>query len=972
MFTVVLATTCLLLPASALAQRKAVRRVLILNDRGPVASPGVAVMDQAIYAGLNASPYQIELYNENLETTLFADDASQRRRRDWFIDRYTELKPDVIVAVGPESLNFMLETHEKSFPNIPIIFCGITEEMLGELKLDSHFTGAFGVTQPDKTLELALRLQTGTRRVVVVGGAATIDKDVVKMVRTKLQKFEPTFEFTYLADLDMPTLLDRLSQLPNNTIVFHTSFMQDAAGYHFMNTTQSVPMITKAATAPVFVLDDINVGNGSVGGFVFSWAAQGRTAAEMAVRVLNGENPADIPVAKTPNLYLFDSGALQRWGIREQDLPPGSTLLNRQPTVWESHKWYIIGGISVILAQVLLILELLWLRARRIKTERELAITNDQLRLAMEGGSSVGWDWNVKTGRDQWFGDLRTMFGIPSHTMNGRVEDFHRRVYPEDRELVGKAVAAAKQGRKPYAAEFRVIRTDGVVRWITSRGKFYYSPGGEAVRMLGMAIDITEQKQIEEALKTSEEKFSKAFRHSPMSLSIATALDGRYVDVNDTFVKRTGWSRDEIIGRSPADLELWVEPEIRTAMVKRLLSGEVVRNLEFKARMKNGEVRNLLGFKELIKIKGELCVLTVTTDITDLKRAEATLRESEERFRLVANTAPVMIWMSGVDRLCTYVNQPWLDFTGRTMEAEMGNGWAESVHPEDLGQCLDIYTNAFDKRQRFSMEYRVRRYDGQYRWVLDSGVARFNADGSFAGYIGSVIDVTERKAAEEALSTVSRRLIEAHEEERAWLARELHDDICQRLCLVTMSLGHLRDRNQTSVAEFRAGIKKVIQHTSDLAIDMQAMSHHLHSSKLELLGLSVAASSYCRELSIQNEVKIEFQSENIPRDLSQEISLCTFRVLQEALQNALKHSGSTHIQVSLCLKSNMLDLTVHDSGAGFDLAEAMKGRGLGLISMKERLKLVDGELFIESQAHAGTTVRARVPMQPRMTARAAV
>ena len=380
-------------------------------------------------------------------------------------------------------------------------------------------------------------------------------------------------------------------------------------------------------------------------------------------------------------------------------------------------QWYIVGGVSIILALMFLLLEILWLRTRGRKTEKALALTNERLRMAMEGAWSVGWDWDVKSGRDHWFGDLQTMFGIPQNTLDGRVEDFHRRVHPEDREHVGRMVAAARQSREPYAAEFRVVRRDGVVRWVTARGKFYYGADGEAVRMLGMALDITERKQIEDALKTSEEKFSKAFRESPMSLSIATAQDGRYIDVNETFLKRTGWSRDEVIGRTPFDLRLWVDPDIRTAMRKRLLSGDVVRNFEFKARMKDGEIRSLLGSKELIKIDGELCVLTVTADITDLKRAEATLRESEERFRLVANTAPVMIWMSGVDKLCTYVNLPWLEFTGRSFEQELGEGWDEGVHPEDLGRCLDTYTKAFDKRESFRMEYRLRRYDGEYRWL---------------------------------------------------------------------------------------------------------------------------------------------------------------------------------------------------------------------------------------------------------------
>jgi len=149
------------------------------------------------------------------------------------------------------------------------------------------------------------------------------------------------------------------------------------------------------------------------------------------------------------------------------------------------------------------------------------------------------------------------------------------------------------------------------------------------------------------------------------------------------------------------------------------------------------------------------------------KSTEARRREREEGFQLVANAAPVMIWTSGVDKLCTYVNQPWLDFTGRPFEAELGNGWSEGVHPDDLRHCLDKYTSAFDQRQSFQLEYRLRRCDGQYRWILDSGVPRLDADGSFVGYIGSAIDVTQHKLAEAALSTMSQRLIEAQEEERA-------------------------------------------------------------------------------------------------------------------------------------------------------------------------------------------------------------
>jgi PAS domain S-box-containing protein len=352
-------------------------------------------------------------------------------------------------------------------------------------------------------------------------------------------------------------------------------------------------------------------------------------------------------------------------------------------------------------------------------------------------------------------------------------------------------------------------------------------------------------------------------------------------------------------------------------------------------------------------------------NIAERVKAESAVREGEERFRLVANTAPVLIWMSGPDKLCNYFNGPWLEFTGRPLEKELGNGWVEGVHPEDLEICLKTYTTAFDRREPFRMKYRLRRHDGEYRWVLDQGVPRLNVDHSLAGYIGSCIDITEQKLAEDVLSTVNRKLIQAHEEERTEIARELHDDTNQQIALLAINLDGLKHHLPDSAVELRKEVGAAYEQARELGSNVQALSHRLHSSKLDVLGLALAAAGFCRELVDRRGVEIEFHSENVPKELPQDISICLFRVLQEALQNAIKHSGSRVFQVRLKGGTNEIELMVRDSGIGFEPGEAIKGHGLGLTSMKERLKLVAGQLSIESKLQSGTSIYARVPVDSK-------
>jgi PAS domain S-box-containing protein len=410
-----------------------------------------------------------------------------------------------------------------------------------------------------------------------------------------------------------------------------------------------------------------------------------------------------------------------------------------------------------------------------------------------------------------------------------------------------------------------------------------------------------------------------------------------------------------------------VKAEWQRRIEKALKLGAEIEPMEAFVRCKDGSSRWIEFHFATLKDTN----LVSFVDITDRQQAQLELLESEGRFRLVANTAPVLIWMSGTDKLRTYFNKPWLDFTGRSTEQELGNGWTNGLHPADLQRCLDSYTYSFKRRRTFKMEYRLRRFDAEYRWVQDIGVPRFNPDGTFAGYIGSCNDVTDSRMAQEALAGVSRKLIEVQERERTRIARDLHDDIAQRLALLAIDIDEFQQSLPGCSSEVFTRLDALRKQTSQLATDVQAISHGLHSSKLEYLGIVAAMKGFCIEFAEKHQFEIDFKARHLPDAVTSETSICLFRVLQEALQNAAKHSGVRYFEVELSRTSKEIQLTIADQGAGFDPKGALNGCGLGLTSMQERLRLINGSLSIKSRPGRGTRVYARVPFSSKAKERAA-
>jgi hypothetical protein len=277
----VIAVALLVSRSTATSPMREVRRVLIINDLGIISSPGFSEVDQAVLTSLQKSPYRIELYQESLELTLFPDRVSQDRFRGAIIQKYSARKPDVIIAAGPVSLKFIAKLYDK-FQGTPIIFCAIWGGIPDQLRHGVPFTGVLAQLHPEGTLNAALHLLPSTKHVVVVGGVGKFDEGFEAIAKQGFHNYESKLEFEYLIDLTMPALLERLKHLPSDTIVYHTAITQDAAGDHFIDSAQSIPMVASAANAPVFVMDDVDLRAGTVGGDLVNWADDGRVAGEMA------------------------------------------------------------------------------------------------------------------------------------------------------------------------------------------------------------------------------------------------------------------------------------------------------------------------------------------------------------------------------------------------------------------------------------------------------------------------------------------------------------------------------------------------------------------------------------------------------------------------------------------------------------------------------------------------------------------
>jgi PAS domain S-box-containing protein len=354
-----------------------------------------------------------------------------------------------------------------------------------------------------------------------------------------------------------------------------------------------------------------------------------------------------------------------------------------------------------------------------------------------------------------------------------------------------------------------------------------------------------------------------------------------------------------------------------------------------------------------------LRIVGTIADITDRVRTEEALQESQRELLLVYRNASDCIFRVAVESHDRYrflsANPAFLKATGLAEDQVVGKLVQEVIPEPSLTMVLRKYEEAIRDKKTVRWEENSEYPAG--RKVGEVAVAPvFDETGRCTHLLGDVHDVTDLKG-------MSRKLIEAQEQERSRIARELHDDINQRLALLSVEIQRVREVSPITYGELRSRMDELGKRTSEISAVVQSLSHELHSSRLEYVGLVSAMRGLCKEVSDKHKVEIDFSNEGIPSGIPPEISLCLFRIMQEGLHSALKHSGVRFFEVKLHGSPAEIRLTVRDSGVGFEPELAKDTPGLGLVSMRERVRLAKGTISVTSKPQSGTEINARVPLE---------
>jgi len=508
------------------------------------------------------------------------------------------------------------------------------------------------------------------------------------------------------------------------------------------------------------------------------------------------------------------------------------------------------------------------------------------------------------------------------------------------------------------------------------------------------ALDITERKKAEKVLRESEEKFSKTFYSSPSLLFICELETGIFIDVNDAYCAITGHTREEMIGRSSIELGI-ISERRRAEILHDVREFGRLQKLELKIDSKTGEVRYCLFAAETMEYLGKQCLVYSGVDITEREEALQALQESERRFRAMADGLPLVIWVHDVEGKQKFVNKTFKEFFGLSEADTKDEHWQSLLHPEDEKAYVKEFLSSLREQRSFHAKARIRRADGQWRWVESWGQPWFSSKAEYLGIIGTSADITEHMQAEEIMrghrknlekevkqktakiieqyqqleqmtlfvKKMAQHTIKAMENDRRALSKEIHDSIGGGLAAIKMLLETRLHDTGGRPPEGILSIERVVDHLAEMIKESKRISHQMRPMALDDFGLTAAISEAIKKFKeFYPAIEVDFQVHVLQDALDEEIKTVIYRVVQEALNNVAKHSGADCVKIELKESEDQILLKIEDNGCGFEVSNNLDAnkplQGYGIISMKERVETCKGTLQIDSRPGKGTIVSA--------------
>ena len=477
--------------------------------------------------------------------------------------------------------------------------------------------------------------------------------------------------------------------------------------------------------------------------------------------------------------------------------------------------------------------------------------------------------------------------------------------------------------------------------------------------LAGIGLDFTEPSRMEEALRESEERFKSLFENAVLGI-YRTTPDGQILLANPALCKMLRCRSLQELQQRNLEKDGFHPAYPRSSYKREIEKKGVIIGLEASWTTADGRKLFVRESARAIRDAGGKVLYYEGTveDITERKRTEEALRESEERLRLAIQAGRMYAfeWDPATDLISRSAESREVLGLGKDAFLDSGQRFLSTVYPEDRERFRQVACEVTADNPSYQITYRVSRPEGHIIWLEEAGRAFFTEGGKLVRVVGIAANITDRKRTEQAVLELGGRLLNAQEEERSRVALELHDDIGQELAVLAVQIHGLSIRNlRMQIADLQAKIDEISTKISSLA-------HELHSSRLDHLGLAVAAEVFCREFSRQFALPVDYVGCDIPRQLSPSIDLTFYRVLQEALHNVVKHGQATHVHVELTLGGDELKLVVRDNGVGFDSDQPHFGTGLGLISMRERMHHISGHLRVSSRPNKGTLIEASIPL----------